>query len=1089
MRLQPQLKTLLNNQDNYQVLTALEDLARQFPDEFRQAAVLWAPEVYRRDSELFNNLILSHLSQNAPIDAIEALLPIFEARRDRTLFLALYSQGVTPARWKQEFEGLLKSQDLQKIASGLALRYGPWAQITEDQLIRLYLIDPVGFEAYFHGFLNNYHSYFRLPDSPLERFIATVEQHHPNQNFKEGVFRAFATQAEWEKRVKKLLQKHEASSAINAALLAIHPNNLSHELPADLLIALIETFGEYIRPYLQQKSNSFIRAMFDTLFSLSYSDEALIAEMWAIGRESGHDRLIHLRENWALRGYQRNPRLFKDFFVHYLQPDALAQDLLDRAERDGQDEVFTAIYACHFCNSTDWNQRLAAAIDSAPNLLTLSHAVNRLDVLQPTQIYLKHPPTITDHNAAALYRQVPTLFYPFIERYLSEEHDYPLLIAAWKEAPVIEWFHRMFRKTASATDWQAEMEHLLAQNLPADQILAALEARRPTRTEQINPAILKRFIDRYGEAVLPFFERYIDWTSPSRLKRLLDLPIDRATLLRELQAIARRQPDEFSKRADIWAERLYEISPEFFGTFIVQNLNFWQFQSVFFKLLKRVEEDGHDNLFRDLYRNLLGNDWSADVGRLINSPLENTDLHARLMRRANTWHTLSDELAVKLYQRDPVLFRSFIITHVNQQYHGQSYKQLLELARKQGDHALIEQVEARLNPALRWEKVIIALLSQQPPVDEMLERLRSTRTETREVWKLTLIKDFFKLLAHYRDDLMPFLSTHLSMLRQNNANETYAKLRAHLSPANYDRLLILGRNKAVWNQEIKQLAESNVPIEAVQARLISLTNNAPDHSWWGIEPPIAHRFYQQYPTVAPALLERFLRDLPQLDTLQLALERGDQTLMDVLVYRTVLGLNSLIYQAYPPRHPYWNHKGSAQAQQTLERYETLVIGWLDRLYQTSPEGYVQHAATILGYLAPFEWSDRWLNVEKHAIWQYLHTRHLEAWTRSPYGIASLLESLNIHPQLLALTILAQGGVDAAQRVKENLRALKVMLLSNTRKTTKRQVLIVLKQAALTDPSLTDPILALLREASEFYGRRAIPDEIAQLYVQLEVTYA
>ncbi|MCU0497701.1 MAG: hypothetical protein MUF87_10150 [Anaerolineae bacterium] len=1088
MKLQLDLKTILNNRDNLQVLNALENFAQQSPDEFRQAALLWAPAVYQRDRELFNDLILTHLSQNAPTAAIEALLPLVETNHD--LFLALYKQIVTPDRWKREFDGFLKSRDIQKIAIKLALRYGDWAQPTEDQLIQLYLIDPAYFELYFQGILSKHYSYFMPPPPPLDRFITTVEQHHPNTNFKERAFRAFVSSAEWEKRVNALLQDHHPAN-IAVALNRLHPDDLTCELPDSLLTALIEQFGQYLLPYLKQKTHAFIRAMFDTLFSLSCSDEMLVTEIWTIARECGYERMIHLRESWALRGYQRNPGLFKEFFIQYLQPDALAQDLLDRAEQDGEDEVFAAIYARHLCNSSDWNLRLGMAIDSAPDASTLARILNRLDV-QATRIYLKHYPIITDQNAAALYRHNPTLFYPFIEQYLDERHDYPLLIAAWKESPVIEWFNRIFRKTATAADWHAEMEHLLTQDLPADQILAALEARLPSRSAQINPAILKRFIDRYGEAVLPFFERYIDWTHPTRLQRLLDLPLDRAVLLRELQAIARRQPTEFSERAEIWAERLYAISPEFFGAFIAQNLNLWQSKPVLMKLLERAEADGHENLFQALYRRTnTWQTWLPDLQRLIDSPLNNADLHARLMRRANAWHAITDDLAVKLYQRDPVLFEPFILMHMGQERynHQKGYSKLLKLARKRGDHSLLEAIEFRLNPMRRWEKLIQTLLAEKPSGSDVNARLMATLDQQQNQWSFTLPVSFFQLLAHYQDELMPFLSPHLDLLLRIKNVDAYPELRLHLSLANYDRLLILWRNKAAWNHEIKQLAESNAPIEAVQTRLISLASHAPDHSWWGIEPPIAHLFYERYLTLASAFLERFLRDLPQLRTLQLALERGDQTLMDVLVYRTLLGLNRVIHLAYPPTSRWYKQKADLSAQKQLAGYEQLIIDWFDQLYQDSPEHYVQHAAAILGYLAPFEWSEWWINVEKHAIWQHLHTRHLEAWTRSPYGIACLLESLNIHPQLLALTILTQGGVDAAQRVKENLRALKVMLLSSTRKTTKRQVLSVLKQAALADASLTESILPLLKEAAEFYGRRAIPDEIAQLYVQLEVNYA
>src|SRR5262249_13319047 len=110
----------------------------------------------------------------------------------------------------------------------------------------------------------------------------------------------------------------------------------------------------------------------------------------------------------------------------------------------------------------------------------------------------------------------------------------------------------LFREWANNDSWHAELEDLFQRDISADKIVAELEKRHPNHQEGIDPAILRHFYQKYGEAVIPYLEKHLSVVSRKRLEKLLTLKLDRTTLLRELESMARSQPIDFRALAEIW---------------------------------------------------------------------------------------------------------------------------------------------------------------------------------------------------------------------------------------------------------------------------------------------------------------------------------------------------------------------------------------------------------------------------------------------------------------------------------------------------------------------------------------------------------
>ncbi len=314
---------------------------------------------------------------------------------------------------------------------------------------------------------------------------------------------------------------------------------------------------------------------------------------------------------WAPELYNRDPRFFAPFLTRNLtsaQADVIAA-LLPRIEADGQEDLFTALYKVTVSEAA-WNNELGELAASEQSDAEVRRAVEwRADV--PSQFALN------EDVAAALYRRIPGTFARLLLAHVQRGYDWQLerqrtyhelrQSALAQHDDAVYW--QLFRAFATPDEWKVEMSRLAQQNLPAEQIVAALEQRRLDEVLNMDPAALVIFIDNYGAALTPFIDANLDW-------------------------FGRLQTD---------------------------------------MLLDAIERGGDQALFRRVFfRFADATAWNRRVRSLVQSTSDNAALATALQRwqpptnqiARRTW-PLDPDLALTLYQRDAGLFRDFILQTLN----------------------------------------------------------------------------------------------------------------------------------------------------------------------------------------------------------------------------------------------------------------------------------------------------------------------------------------------------------------------------------------------------------------------------------------
>lgn len=1060
-------------------LTALA-LTRQ--NEFKQLDGTWALHLYDRSPYIFGSFIVQHLTLQQR-DTVEALLRRAETDGQTEIFQKLYPLVASPERWNADVKHLIETApDFATIAQGITLRKGQWATIEETVLIALYQRDPDAFrQRYGHELAHySYPRSFLLPSETLDKFRAEVSRQQPNSAFATELFRRFATLEEWHTEVRRLLR--ERPSNIAHELQIRHLDRADAELDPELQDELVRVFGDAVMPYLNKFSTLYVRRSIEAALQSEADNQQLLAKLTLISNRAWRS-FRRTADSWAMTLYERDADFFAPFILSHIdERSACIPPLLEKARLDGRYDFYRSLYANSLWAS-DWNADLLAVLQSSSSTSAVLRELERLDIRRERRYGISA--TINDEAAEALYRRSPHYFSDFIWRYLPEGGHYPELLRAIEESGDMDFFLRVFRKVALAPAWEQEMQRLLEQDIPADRILEELDKRKPVNTDDIRPTILVEFMRKYGEAVLPFFENHLDWTTPSRLESLFKLDIDRATLLRELQGIARRQPQEFARRANLWVPPLYKRSPEFFGTFITRHLT-WESREFVYEFLPRVEADGHDQLFRDLYAQFYRRDtWHRDIAQLLRANLSDEALHAALTRRASRWDALPDDLATELYRRNPDLFRQFVMAHVRQNYWDRRfYDRLQQEARANGDTALIEAINRGISPETYLRQRLESLIIRDAPPGEVAHEL--AQIDKREFHYFDNLEIFARLVEKYGDAVMPFILSE-GVLRANVRMPQYDQLRTaiqqYTSKATYSRFIFATHAQGYWIEALEQLATRPYTEAEFRAELAYLTPE--DNRIGNFGEKTALALYRRFPAAARPLIERFLK-APSLDLFRLAEENRDEDFLDFLTYRMLLFINPLIYRAYPDPSPLRPTAPDQTAREQIEQMGKAATERFDRLYAESPMTYVRRAAHVFSYIDPFElgWNWRSFRLEHNPIWTYLTERHRDDWHHSPEGITELLESPNIYVQIVALDMLSGSGKAAAKRVVENLPAFRALLLGNARKQTKRKALACLEMTARADAQAAERILPLLNETMDFSARRAIPDDIAVAYVRI-----
>lgn len=1039
------LKRLFSgNLDNVALANELESLSRRDREQFAALGDFWAPALYDRDPIFFETMLTRHLDKKQS-EVIEKLLPRAEQNRHDSLFHSLYEKIITPERYNRDILELagtdLPDQDF-RAAVTRRLPYN--AKLTDETAIALYR----------RGYRQELKPMLRREHGEFIKMRELIGQEQPRGALAWHLFREFATPTEWRQVVEKLLQ--EKSPQLPDLLEQLHLHHYPQLIDDEIRPVLIEEYGERILPYLERHDSWFIVQKLETLLSLSMSRSEhiqavrrLLYTLYNVQVPIEHLRAI------AEKLYVFDPRILEQVLPAFYSEkyQNLFQGLLVRTKHDGYFKLYMKLL-----NRTDnmesWNEGITDLIGAITSDDELSYILGDA----------RHDAILTEANAVALYRRNATRFRRFISDHIGykglsyriKRNNYPELLEIIRQAGDMELYWRLFRQLPKPDEfWQRELSNLLMQDIPAEQISEELELRHPIRSDNVKPDILLQFLDKYGEAILPYFERHLNWVTRSRLEKLLSLDIPRADLLHELDMMARRQPQEFSALADLWATRLYDIGPDFFESFLIRYLS-EQHEYLIKSLLPRIEADGRDKLFKAVYSHIVRqNEWQAEMQALSVSNQADEKVLEAMQRREVRSMWLTDVTAVNLYRRNAALFREFLKEHA-----AYELTNLRQVALGAGDVDLVKSLKRSLPMYEEGavEQVLQELLDEEVAPEELSEKLEQIRFRIRAA-KAPL---FLSLMEKYGRHLVPFVVKHGSYLvGENLGRETLLDwVRENGSEQDYWGVFLQVSHHKHWNQLIREWLSQNLAEGEMRLHLQQITPSNPHRSWL-LDDEIAQELYERYPELKD-FIESHIR-YPTLNFFNLVLKHGDEAFLDKLT------INHIRFRGHG------NDK-------SIAGLEAAIIKRFAAFYEESPQKYIQHVAYLLSLIPPFTFR-RAKDIDELPVVKYLFEQHHDVWRQSPDGIRELLESPNSFVQLAAIRILSNP--DAAPRVIENLRLLRALLLSRLRISTKREILQCLQIAMQQETTYTAVILPVLENIISFTGKRAITEDVLVSYVQMK----
>jgi hypothetical protein len=1063
---------------------ALEKLAVGHPVKFRQSADLWAPVVYERDPEVFGQLLSTHLNhEHRPL--INKLLPLVQAKGPSWLYAKLYGLVANTGRLRQDLEALAHSPlSDDKVAEELRTLFN---FSYPRQNIKMTMPGSAALMLYRRN-ARLFHTWivYHLDNEPTQYLpLLEAARSKGDEEFYWALFGGIATVEMWRESLEDLLSQDIPADKINGELVNRHPRK-DLSLNTEFWQRFIDKYGEAVAPYLNLHATWYLRRQIETLINSDLDNEALLLHISALAGNS-HRNFNQVIDVWAIPLYDRDAHYFESFLRTHLQSarhyshgidpvwhKAVAHLLL-RAEANNQDGLFETIYG-ELSTEDSWNREITALANSDLSDDLLQKAIDRRD---------KKRFNLTTTTALALYRRNADLFGEYIRGRLQQRSSgrNVELLDAIRTRGDEDLYWTMFRRWATLEDWQAEMQSLLSQEIDPAHIQAELKKRHPISPFSVNPATLKPMLEKYGGVVLPYLEKHFRLVTRERLESLLALPLQRGTLLHELDHMAQQDRQAFSDLAEIWAPALVRRDPAFFEGFLVRNLD-RQHGEVIHTLLPSIEAAGLNSLFRSLYRKVSRfEDWNYQLRELAKSSLPDNEVIAAIERRDIRWGNLTEDILLWLYDRNPDVFREWIKKHLGvPSYPQRSFKLLREKAEAAGDEEFYWYLFRNFASHDEWQKDMRLLLLQNLPEDQIVGELerRVPTDRTHYGFEPVILLDF---MEKYGEIVWPLVKPFLPVLaRHGTALNAIRKLDDEVL---YWQTFFMSNSVSTWNSEIRQLLNQNLSDDEFSAALdlrMPEVDQTKQWSIWKLNSDDAIALYQRYPVVSRPFIQRFLHQ-PEFQLFEIAQAAQDYELLDFLVFKFMQVTAQLVYRAYPPeRHWRWN-RPDKKAQQQIKEIGGKMTAYLDSLYAQSPEIYVRHTANILANFRAFEiWSVKG-QVEHNPIFAYLVQQHHEAWQQSPDGIRELMESPNIYVQILGIDILGTANSHTAQRILENLYIFQALLLGRTRRNTKKKVLACLEGAMRQGPQFAEKIAPILFASMDYRGKRAIPRQIMASYVR------
>jgi hypothetical protein len=561
---------------------------------------------------------------------------------------------------------------------------------------------------------------------------------------------------------------------------------------------------------------------------------------------------------------------------------------------------------------------------------------------------------------------------------------------------------------------------------------------------------------------------------------------DQRALLSALEALA--ADSAFKSAADLWAPAVYARNPYFFEPFLLRYLDACQHRAIIDDLMQRAERDGYDALFISLYRKVADQTvWLSDMASLAASPVSDDAVLQAIQRHdlPDQRFTLSDDVAVTLYRRNPAVFGPFVLAHVRSGHDWQTgkesdYPRLRAAANAQGDDPVIWALFRKFASAQEWKDEIARLLKDpEPPasISDALEKRQPQRQYDIDPSPLLPVMDRFGAAT------IPYLERHLSWLAHIDREKFLAAVEKLGNQSFFRSVFFQWGTPAMWRDRVKALVGANLSTDELARRLAAWQPPAgtPRRRGWWLGSDLALSLYRRDPARFGAWVARTAHD-PSPALFDAVAEQHDEDTLDALTFAYLEQLATIAATVYTLNNTLTMSALSKKQRDAILPVGERIIARLDRLASESPTTYAVRAARIVGQGIGAAWRMRGDDPAVNPV-AYLSQRHRDAWRRSSEAMRELLESPDHKAIEFALDLLAADDASAARRVVENLTMLQALLLMTGTRALKRRVLLGLERAAAQDVAAARAIAPVLGEVMWYRGENALNERAMVSFVR------
>lgn len=409
---------LLNSDlDNIALVRQLGDLAYQNPSEFKQLSALWTPALLERDPHFFLTFIQENYQHEASLTE-----KILKAIADELMvFRVFYQYVATKEHWNADVVALAKNApNSEAIIKGIELRQGNWAVATEATLLALFERDPDLITKHFSDELEGRQRRFSLEQGNFRELRQRLNQTKGNETFSKKLFRLFASQEEWNAKVREIIKTANFEN-IYSELTSYQPKGdyqfyrHDDDLSPELIHQLIEKFPmkpvlDYLEKYIPWFRRQMIRSHLETPVK---DDEELLYQFAELRSKMGWYELERYADVWAIPFYERGllERVIHNSYQIQNIPKSTQKELLARAKRDGHTKFYNLL-AQTALTEAEWNNEILELVNSP---LSDGHVERELERLR---LHFK----LSGATATALYHHNPK-FLNFIWQGLGNKRE------------------------------------------------------------------------------------------------------------------------------------------------------------------------------------------------------------------------------------------------------------------------------------------------------------------------------------------------------------------------------------------------------------------------------------------------------------------------------------------------------------------------------------------------------------------------------------------------------------------------------------------------------------------------------------------